>query len=119
MKLSFGGRSLEKFGGIIRRRVRILGDRHRLELVDLCDGLGVLINRVKIQREVRFTVVELAHPHTAVWQATVHLHLNFGAVNRRFAVDKHFRRSDTLHGLRVQQLRPGVILHLNRGGVLV
>ena len=66
MKLSFGGRSLEKFGGIICRRIRILSDRHRFELVDLCDGLGVLTNRVKVQCEVRFTVVELTHPHTAI-----------------------------------------------------
>ena len=44
MKLSFGGRSLEKFGGIVCRRVRILGDRYRFKLVDLCDGLGVLID---------------------------------------------------------------------------
>ena len=81
--------------------------------------MGVLVNRVKIQREVRFTVVELAHPHTAVRQATVHRYLDLGTVNRRFAVDKHLRRSDTCHGLRVQQLCPGIILHPNRGGVLV
>ena len=80
--------------------------------------MGVLINRVKVQREVRFTIVELAHPHTAIRQAAVHRYLNLGAVNRRFTVDEYLSRGDTLHGLRVQQLRSGVILHLNRGGVL-
>ena len=102
MKLSFGGRSLEKFGGVVCRRVRILGDRHRFELVDLCNGLRVLRDRVKVQREVRFTVVELAYPHTAVRQTTVHRDLDLGTVNRRFAVDEHLSRSNTSHGLRVQ-----------------